>query len=461
MELFFDIKTRRRLAVTIMSLPKDVTRVYAAIAYTHDDSLLNKCIESRIQLEWWGLFNSDNATDYELVKKAISSEHVTFYPFANLFHPKVIYFENYGIYIGSANMTRSALRKNVEAGVFIKETELDEKMKIEITSFFSTLRDNSIPATIDDIDRIQRFLDSTQNERDSRERLSSHIKNNFMESLGHLFLLKPGSEDFGKKQGSKTSNQRLLFTQEWRETQNHIQIVKDTMVDTCSQPKWIASNAHPTVITDQLLHAYYYTYVLKGKDDRKSVEAVEKYYNKNKASPGSAILEAIRWWESLPAAPSNEDTHINTWGLSNLNILNYLTKRDLSVDEFITVMKQNHAARNHARQIRNDYFDLPPNYRTDIEERTILFAKKIFFMKSASGKNINDIMRYILFNDDILLEERIYNAIFDINLHIDHFGRSIIGELAGWGRPDITHLRNNRVNKALRCLGFDVPLFSE
>ena len=37
--------------------------------------------------------------------------------------------------------------------------------------------------------------------------------------------------------------------------------------------------------------------------------------------------------------------------------------------------------------------------------------------------------------------------------------KSIIGELVGWGRPDKIHLRNNRVNKGLRCLGYDVELF--
>ena len=63
--------------------------------------------------------------------------------------------------------------------------------------------------------------------------------------------------------------------------------------------------------------------------------------------------------------------------------------------------------------------------------------------------------------DSILIDERVFEVINNPKYKLDHFGRSIVGELVGWGRPEITHLRNNRVNKALRALGFDVALFSD
>ena len=68
-------------------------------------------------------------------------------------------------------------------------------------------------------------------------------------------------------------------------------------------------------------------------------------------------------------------------------------------------------------------------------------------------------MRYLLFSDETTMEERIYNALYLPDFRIERFGKNIIGELVGWGRPDITHLRNNRVNKGLRCVGYDVRLF--
>ena len=109
-EFFFDIKANRKLYVTLREVPKkNVRKIYAAIAYTQSGELLDICIKNKIPLEWWGLFDSQEATKFALAKRAISSHLVKFYPFAELFHPKVIYFEGYGIYVGSANMTKSAL----------------------------------------------------------------------------------------------------------------------------------------------------------------------------------------------------------------------------------------------------------------------------------------------------------------------------------------------------------------
>lgn len=461
MRLYYDYKTHRRLAVLIRTLPKEVRRIYAAIAYTQNDLLLKKCITDKIQLEWWGLFTSGISTSLDLIKSAITSENIKFYPFAEFFHPKVIYFENYGLYIGSANMTNNALYNNVEAGVFIPETELDENEKKETIDFFNYLRESSIPATKDDVERIENFKKLTMLEHEKIEKLKLNIEENFNENFSHLFLLKEGVKDFGPSSTSKKNKRKLFFLQEWRETQNYLQLVNDSIIKKCKQPKWVSSKADSTVITDQLLHAYYYTYVLKGSDEGKNIEKVNESYEKNRNNPTTAINEAIKWWETLSEAPSDEDIHINKWGPSNRTILSKIKTDDLTFDDFLTIMKQNHAARNHARQIRNAFFNLPDNFKANIEKRVEIFSKWLFKQKSKQGLGINEVLRYVLFYEDVPLEERIYNAIYDEKFHIEHFGKSIIGELVGWGRPDITHLRNNRVNKALRCLGFYVRLFSE
>ena len=124
-------------------------------------------------------------------------------------------------------------------------------------------------------------------------------------------------------------------------------------------------------------------------------------------------------------------------------------------------MTQNHAARNHARQIRNSQFNLPEDYKTTIEERIELYVQWLMKQKTKDNLMINDVLRYLLFHDNQRIEERVYESVYNPRYHLEHLGRSIVGELIGWGRPDVTFLRNNRVNKALKCLGFDVRLFSE
>ncbi|WP_432918625.1 hypothetical protein [Treponema denticola] len=45
MELFFDYQTKRSLALLLNYLPKEVTKISAAIAYTHDDLLIKNVIK--------------------------------------------------------------------------------------------------------------------------------------------------------------------------------------------------------------------------------------------------------------------------------------------------------------------------------------------------------------------------------------------------------------------------------
>lgn len=461
MKLFFDVKTKRNLAVLLKTLPDNVDKIFAAIAYTRSDLLIKTCKVKKIKLEWWGLFDSRESTDYQLIKESILSENIRFYPFAEFFHPKVIYFENFGIYIGSANMTNSALYNNIEAGIFIEEKNLTNENKIEIHNFFNELRNSSILATNDDIEKINKFLESTSIDREGIEKYENRIEDNFEEHLSHLFLLNPGARDFEQNKSEKKDKRKLNFLQEWRETQNYLNIVKILIIENCNQPSWINKDANPTIITDQLLHAYYYSYVLKGSDEGKSIEKVKESYNLNKQNPQEAIIRAIRWWEQLAIAPSGEDVHINEWGISNKTILEKLKHEDLNLEDFKIIMKQNHAGRNHARQIKNEYFNLPSDFKTDYEERVRIFSEWLFKQKSKKGLSIHEVLRFLLFSNELSLEDKIYLVIYDETYKIERLGKSIVGELVGWGRPDLTHLRNNRVNKALRCLGYDVQLFSE
>lgn len=461
-ELFFDIKTTRKFAVLFRKIPNTVKNISAAIAYTQSDILVEACIENNIKLEWWGLFNSQISTNLDIIKKAIRSPNIKFYPFAKLFHPKVILFHGYGIYVGSHNMTDSAMYKNVEAGVFIDENDLTNEQKKEITDFFADLKKKSIPATKDDIDRIEKYISVTKNEQKNKEKIQTGIDDIFKKLFEHLFILKQGSFDHphGKQKGDKESKQRLQFLQEWREVQNYLSIVQKHVQES-KQPEWVSSAAETTIITDQLLHAYYYSYLLKGRREEKSVDVVNREYNKNKHNTEAAIDKAIKWWGTLDTAPQSEDVHINKWGPSNKEILSRLEERGLTEDEILIVLKQNHAARTHARQIKNRTFGLPDSFQTTEDNRVELYAKWLFKQKTQGVLGVNDVLRFLLFDKQKSVEERVYECIYNSEYRLEHFGKSIVGELIGWGRPEITYLRNNRVNKALRSLGYDVQLFSE
>lgn len=349
---------------------------------------------------------------------------------------------------------------NVETGVFIPENELSEENTIEIEKYFDFLRVNSIPATIEDAELMEKYIAESKIENDRQRFIKQNLENLFEERFAHLFILKPGVQDW---ENNKISNdkKKLFFLQEWRETQKYLRIIHEKIRD-IKEPSWVDPNADISIITDQILHAYYYSYLLKGKDEGiKSSELVNNEYEKNKDNPDGAIQKAIEWWKTLSAPPSKENVHINEWSKSNKVILSNLRNRDLTKEELLTVFNQNHAARNHARQMRNSDFDLPTDFKTTIEERVNYYVDLILKQRTSGGLTIQETMKYLLFEDSVNLEERVYNTVYNQKYHIEHFGRSIVGELVGWGRPEITHLRNNRVNKGLRTLGFNVTLFSD
>jgi len=410
------------------------------------------------QLEWWGLFNSDVSTSIELIKTAIKSSIVKFYPFANNFHPKVIYFENYGLYIGSINMTKNGLYNNVEAGVFIEENEISKEMKNEVQSFFNFLREKSIPISIDDINALDEYIEEIKNDESEIERKKSNINELFDEKFQHLFLIKAGVTDYENTRIDTENKRKLIFLQEWRETQNYISIVHNEILKIYNKLSWINENADPKIVTDQLLQSYYYDFVLKGKEEGKSIVKVNESYEKNRRDPLYAVEKAMDWWQNeyIP-----DEQTIFIWGRENKEILYKIKERDITYEEFHKVFSQNYAAVNHARQIKNKFFKLPEDFKTNLAGRTELFTKWLYEQKSSEKLNINSVLRYVLFEDTISLEERIYNTLNNKIYRIERLGRSIIGELIGWCRTDITHIRNNRVNKALRCFGYDVRLFSE
>lgn len=465
LNFLFEIGTTRKLKYLLANIPKDINNIDAAIAYTTekrqdnaaDISLIDLCLKNKIKLNYWGLFNSQGGTAISEIRKALNNpDLIQFYPFSENFHAKVIYFHGYGIYIGSHNFTYNALMYNVEAGTFVKEKCLSEKQKNDIQDFFKYLKEHSIPIVQDDLDKLEDYEDLTQAARNQEKKIKKQMDDYFDELFSHLFNLKQGVRDYGKDKENK-----IEFLKEWRSTQNIIEHIQNYIRDNCKQPSWINKEVDLSIITDQLLHGYYYSFLLKGKDDRKSGKMIADEKEKNQNNTDYAIMKAIKWWENLTEAPSNENIYINNWGLNNKTILSKLKDRPLTEQELETVLSQNHAARTHARQMSNKSLNLKKDYSTNQEERVKLYSKWLYKQKSKDGLSINDVLKYLLFDESDSLEDRIYNCVKEKHYKIEHFGRSIIGELIGWGRPDITHIRNNRVNKVLNCLGYDVQLFSE
>ena len=460
-QLYLDYGTTRRFATLLKHIPETVKKISASVAFTQNDLLVKTCDQKKISLEWWGLFNSDISSKIEIVKESLKSPYVKFYPFKNLFHSKLIHFHGYGVYIGSHNLTYNAMYNNVETGVFIPEEKLTEEQKTEIEKYFSFLRDNSVQATAEDVERIEKYLENAKLEIEKQNSIQQNLKNLFEEYFGHLFLLKPGVQSWEDNADDDKIRWKLSFSQEWRETQKYLTLIHERLAE-IEEPDWIDKDAEPSIITDQILH-FYYDSLTSGNNSEnlKNIELINNEYEKNRTNIDAAVSNLLQQWQTLKNPLKEQDMYINVWGKKNKEILRNLKERDLTRDELITVFTQNHAAKNHARQMSNAVFGLPKDFKADMNQRVEYYVDWLLKQKTEENLTIHDTMRYLLFDDSTPLEERVFNTVYSPKYRIDHFGRSIVGELLGWARPEITHIRNNRVNKALRALGFDVTLFSE
>ena len=116
-------------------------RVLAAVAYATDASLLfDWCLQHKIPLEFYGRLDDGVAVKVPILETFLNTKSPDFVcRLVQHHHAKVIWWRGFGAYIGSANLTRSAWRKNVEAGCFFPEAEINDEMARDLRDLFDTL----------------------------------------------------------------------------------------------------------------------------------------------------------------------------------------------------------------------------------------------------------------------------------------------------------------------------------
>lgn len=455
MELFLDYSNMRGLIRFISGIPETTPEIFASIAFNTSSKLLDYCIKYKIPLNWWGLFDYKESTSIELLEIALKNKSlIKFYPIKQNFHSKVIYVPGYGVYIGSANMTKKALFNNIESGVFLNMDDIyTNNVLDDLESYFFYLTTKFTVLLDEDLAKYKIFIANNKTQNGEKD-----IANEFEKQFKHLVY----NDSAGLNEKDKNEYKKRYeneFVKEWRETLNELRDLMSIVSTSNAIPIWMDKQIPPGILTDQFLHAYYYSNVLKGKDE-KSITICNELYEENKINRQIAIRDALNWWKSLEHAPSNENEYSTDWYLTNKALLSKNKILELKLEELEKIYLRNHAARNHARQMTKESLGLE-NIKHTINECTIAFAHYHFSFIS-KGKDIRRILYYVIYDDKEDISIRINNVLEKKSkYYIPHLGRSLLGEIVGWARPEEYPIRNNRVNKALRCLGFKVKIFSE
>lgn len=428
---------------------EDIDWVRAAIAYGSDQqTLLKNCLDNKLRLDIWMRYDHTVPVKPELLRAflASASKNVFCYLVPDVLHSKVIWWKNYGVYIGSANLTDRAWNTNIEFGVFIPEAELevgDGLKQIEIFfDFLSTCREVR-PLTLEIVKEQERIA-QLRSARESSLDTDSKKQRSIAPWEGPAFIADPSRAMDARRES---------FIREWS---NGLTILRSLADQAPSfRPHWLREDVPAAWQADQFLHAYYYNEVVDGVR-----HPYEEYYQKNRRDPAEATLRAFQWWSQLDEPPSQEDQNCHYRAPVIRKALAPENIKGMSCADFARICQANHSTVDHVGRMTLATIGLEQNPDAFLPERVDAFAKWIWDKRNSKGQRVEALLTWVLDGGPPdQLPTRLFEAAQTDGRRFAHFSTNQIAEIVGWARPDICPPRNGRTSKALRALGYDVNVY--
>ncbi|MEQ8319347.1 MAG: phospholipase D-like domain-containing protein [Rhodospirillales bacterium] len=424
-------------------------QVVAAVAYaTTSDLLFDSCFKRNIPVKFWGRFDETSPVSIPVLKKFLESRSPNFVcKLVRQFHPKIIWWQGFGVYIGSANLTNSAWYRNFEAGCFYNDSEVAGLgIEMELQTFFRKIDEKASPLTNELFEWMEaRAKSNARKQKQEKDEVDKFLETDLVQSWEGMAVV-------GRKQASE--QRREAFMKEWFEALQYLRDIADIVDRPENRPDWLGENVPAGSHADQFLHAHYYNRTF---DDRRA--AYEDHHNANKGNIAAALSDAVSWWKSQETPPSNEDVTLHEWAPIVRDLLSEEKLKSLSGRDFREVCLRVHSMRDHARRVANKVLGLPGDREYTIEEKTHAFADYLMSQTSQGGHTILGVLHHVLYGGPRdQTPYRMWQAISEPEWQLDHLGVSALGEIVGWALPNDFPPRNGRTSKALRSLGYDVTV---
>ncbi|MDE0001252.1 MAG: phospholipase D family protein, partial [Rhodospirillaceae bacterium] len=233
----------------------ETEQVLAAVAYANRAELLfDWCWSHEIPLTYYGRLDDTVAVSSPILKKFLDRRSPRFVcHLVEHLHAKVIWWRGVGVYIGSANLTASAWGKNIEAGCFFGEEEINGEMEADLGALFATLHANATPLT-EEVYRAmaRRAMDVAAAKPDPKVFLGNPA---FVRWSGLV----------GTDAGSAGERRRQSFLREWHSTLQDLRNIGKRVANDRNRPAWIRKSAPEGAQADQFLHAHYYQQTFDGR----------------------------------------------------------------------------------------------------------------------------------------------------------------------------------------------------
>jgi hypothetical protein len=423
---------------------RETEEVLAAVAYATGEHLLfDWCLRNNIPLEFYGRLDDDVAVSVPILSSFLTRKSPNFIcRLVQHHHAKVIWWRGVGAYVGSANLTDSAWHKNVEAGCFFPEDEINDEMANDLLDLFATLERHATPLTEELLQEMKRRARALASRPDPTGFLASP---SFTKWSGLVQTAPKNASD----------RKRQAFLEEWHSTLQDLRDIGAKISVPENRPVWVSASAPAGAQADQFLHAHYYQRTFDG---RKANYAL--FFERNKGRRQQALTEAMQWWRELPKAPGSEDEMLSTVAPFLRSALTEDSLGSMGYAEFQDLCTGVHAIKDYARRVPNKAVALSDDgIRYTIPEKVAALSKRIWNDRSSGGGRVRDLLRHLLYGGSSgQLPERLWQAVNDPKWKVDGLGISALGEIVGWALPDRFPPRNGRTSKALRSLGYDVTV---
>ena len=296
MELVTGFSNPPRLETLNRQAMSQCDSVEAAVAYVTDErTLIESCMKNSVKLMLWVRSDHTMPVSPDIFARFLGKRSLDFTIkiVPDIFHPKVIWWHGFGAYIGSANLTSRAWSGGIEAGVFLTDAELAQNgMDDQLVEFFQKVDAVSHAVNEQFLELLRELEQKNESlyreEESARKRFEEARKQLGIERLTSLFDITR------KPTGDKHRN---VFLKEWNSTLQILRDISSRVTD--FRPAWVPKDAPAGAQADQFLHAFYYTKVKSGTEN-----GFQRMYLENKASPESALIKELKWWQSLEGPPS-------------------------------------------------------------------------------------------------------------------------------------------------------------
>lgn len=266
-----------------------LTGIDLAVAYASTmPDILDLATRRPVPMRLFALLDADGFPDLKLANDILTAAHTRWklYFLRDYYHPKVMWFRGVGCYIGSANLSESAWKQNIECGLWLSEAELTTNgLAKPLDHLFDDLS-TEYPARRSDLAALKRLETERAKLSEARrafnaeaDRILAHIPK------GRAMTFEPTREQ-------RPSEQKEKFRREWGRCVHILQTLGERTAKV-TWPEWVEKDVAPAIVFDQ---ATEYWYTLSVRDERTRDSSVEALHERNRANPDGAADSLLALW---------------------------------------------------------------------------------------------------------------------------------------------------------------------